>query len=144
MESKPVALLYTRRSWVRQQDSTDPANSQIRQAEMSASACLARGWEVEIFSEPEGHRSGASEDKRPGFQALRARLLREPKPVAVVVWRLTAEQKQAYIFNFLSELRSRDRLPHGHRQHRHHVGHGAGLPGLPGIMAAGARTHRRR
>jgi len=108
VERRPIALVYTRKSRVSKADANDPANSQVRQAEMCATLCQTRGWDVETFSEPEGHRSGASEDKRPGFLALKSRLQREPRPVAVVVWRLDRlSRNKRDIFNFLADLQKR-------------------------------------
>lgn len=77
---RTVALCYVRLSLTR--DESD-LNSPERQRANIRTECERRGWTPEWYEDVEGHKSGAREENRPGWLALKARL-GDPDVVAVV------------------------------------------------------------
>ena len=98
---RQVALIYVRKSMVRSKaDELSPA----RQRTLCTQAVTRRGWQLEIYEDASGHRSGRSELHRPAFRRLKAQLGR-PEVKAVVVSRLDRLSRSPKdFFNFLSLL----------------------------------------
>jgi DNA invertase Pin-like site-specific DNA recombinase len=74
MTSSPkrnVALCYIRLSYTRNEDD---ANSPERQRANIEAVCQKAGWQMEIYQDTEGHKSGRDVKNRPGWLALSARL----------------------------------------------------------------------
>jgi DNA invertase Pin-like site-specific DNA recombinase len=79
------ALIYVRKSMVRhRRDEISPE----RQLQNCLAAAEAHHWQVDetdVYQDAEGHRSGRSEDHRPAWQALKARVASDPTVAAVIV-----------------------------------------------------------
>ena len=99
------ALVYVRKSQVRvQRDQTSPK----RQLENCLAAAQAHGWTVDegdVYRDAKGHRSGRTEDHRPAWRALKARLAADPTVAAVIVDSLDRSSRSLRdFFNFLPLL----------------------------------------
>lgn len=103
----PTALLYIRRSEVR---SNKPTLSPQRQQDSCTQFAQEKGWQVEIFADAEGHRSGRTEKGRPEWLRLKERI-RYAAPgeiAAVVVYALDRSSRSARDFlNFLHLLQDK-------------------------------------
>jgi len=75
-----TALCYVRQSITRDENDTDSPERQHANIE---EYCTERDWIAEWYQDTEGHKSGSSENNRPGWLALKARLA-GPDVVAVV------------------------------------------------------------
>lgn len=100
--TKHRALLYVRKSMVRhRRDEISPE----RQLAACRAAAEAHSWEAgegEVYADAEGHRSGRTEEHRPAWQALKARLAVDPTVAAVVVNSLDRGSRSPKdFFNFL-------------------------------------------
>jgi len=99
------ALVYVRKSQVRRRrDEISPE----RQLENCLTASEAHGWTVDegdIYRDAEGHRSGRTEDHRPAWRALKARLSSDDTVAAVVVNSLDRSSRSPKdFFNFLDMI----------------------------------------
>ena len=78
-----LAIGYIRRSVVK---SGKPTLSPQRQQDGIADYCQEREWDVEYFSDAEGHRSGRTEKGRPEWLRLKARVqATQPGEIAAVI-----------------------------------------------------------
>ncbi len=105
MDPQYRALVYVRKSQVRhRRDQTSPK----RQLENCLAAAEAHGWTVEegdVYRDAKGHRSGRTEDHRPAWRALKARLAADPTVAAVIVDSLDRSSRSLRdFFNFLPLL----------------------------------------
>ena len=105
---KTRALVYIRKSSVRnKRDEISPE----RQLANCHSAAEAHGWKVgesDIYRDAEGHRSGRTEDHRPAWQALKARVAADPTIAAVVLNSLDRGSRSPKdFFNFLDLVQRR-------------------------------------
>src|SRR5574341_2530446 len=80
LPERNVALCYIRQSQSRDEEDK---NSPARQRDNIRLACERNGWIPEWYEDVGGHRSGTSEDKRPEWLSLKARI-GDPDVVAVV------------------------------------------------------------
>lgn len=102
MNQRIRALIYIRKSMVRQKrDEISPE----RQLASCRAAATVHGWQVDetdIYQDAEGHRSGRSEEHRPAWQALKERVRTDPSVAAVVVNSLDRGSRSPKdFFNFL-------------------------------------------
>jgi len=106
---KSRALIYVRKSMVRnRRDEISPE----RQLANCMAAVEAHGWiatEDDIYQDAEGHRSGRTEDHRPAWQALKARIMTDPTVAAVVVNSLDRSSRSPKdFFNFLDLIQAHE------------------------------------
>jgi len=101
------ALVYVRKSVVR--TGADTVSPERQKAGCLAEA-QAHGWVVEerdIYTDAEGHRSGRTEN-RPGWQALRRRIVEDETIVALIVASLSRPSRSVRSFlEFVEELRGK-------------------------------------
>lgn len=83
MTPRTTAIIYIRKSLVKS-TGIDPASPEMQEQECRLLAAK-NNWQVEVFSDAEGHRSGKT-DKRPGYQALLARA-QLPDVAAIIVYK---------------------------------------------------------
>jgi site-specific DNA recombinase len=106
---KTRALVYIRKSSVRnRRDEISPE----RQLANCLAAAESHGWAVsddDVYRDAEGHRSGRTEDHRPAWQALKARVAGDPSVAAVVVNSLDRGSRSPKdFFNFLDLVKRRE------------------------------------
>ena len=85
MTQRTRALIYVRKSMVKNRlDEISPE----RQLVNCQAAAEDHGWTVDegdIYQDAEGHRSGRTEDHRPAWRELKARIPVDPTVAAVIV-----------------------------------------------------------
>ncbi len=107
MALRSVLLGYGRRSEVR--NATDEINVERQHSRLEAEA-TRRGWMLEWYEDAEGHKSGRSEQGRPGWLTLRVQLDR-PDVVGIGVESLSrATRSVRDLYNLLHELEGREKL----------------------------------
>lgn len=99
-DSRKVGLIYLRLSV---NPNGDESDSPERQLENGLRACEERGWTPEVHEDTIGHNSGRSTEKRPGWQAIEARL-GDPDVAGLVANDLSRLHRKGWRVNQLIEF----------------------------------------